>query len=185
MDNYSFHVAWSEDDSAYVALCPEFPGLSALAEAPEDALNELKVAIGLALDTIAESGDSPPTPQAITEFSGQFRLRLPRTLHQTLTTRAKADGVSLNTLAVTYLAQAVGTAQTEGRAARQYREVLAAWSSTLNQLQVRMVEFGQPVAASTDNTVAQPEYQDRLLQRLYDQSEDTTHRVEILGINYA
>lgn len=178
MDNYSFHVAWSEDDSAYVALCPEFPGLSALGEAPEDAVRELKVAIGLALETIAESGEPPPTPQAITEFSGQFRLRLPRTLHQSLAMRAEIEGVSLNTIAVTYLSQALGIAQTEGQAARQYRAVLATWLETFDRLQATMVEFGQTVSASTDYTVAQPEHQDPLLRRLYTSSQDTNYRVE-------
>jgi predicted RNase H-like HicB family nuclease len=37
-DRYTYRVTWSEEDSEYVGLCAEFPGLSWLAETPEAAL---------------------------------------------------------------------------------------------------------------------------------------------------
>lgn len=40
--------------------------------------------------------------------SGQFRLRLPKTMHARLTRRAAQEGVSLNTLAATLIAEGLG-----------------------------------------------------------------------------
>ncbi len=39
------------------------------------------------------------------EYSGQFRLRLPKSLHKHLAERAKAEGVSLNQLCVHILSK--------------------------------------------------------------------------------
>ncbi len=39
------------------------------------------------------------------EYSGQFRLRLPKSLHKHLVERAKAEGVSLNQLCVHILSK--------------------------------------------------------------------------------
>lgn len=49
-----------------------------------------------------------PEPLVYRGFSGQFRLRVPRSLHARLAHRADAEGVSLNTLAVTLLAAGMG-----------------------------------------------------------------------------
>lgn len=48
-------------------------------------------------------------PLTLPGYSGQFRLRLPRSLHGWLAARADLDGVSLNTLVVQLLAEARGT----------------------------------------------------------------------------
>ncbi|MBV8803165.1 MAG: toxin-antitoxin system HicB family antitoxin [Gammaproteobacteria bacterium] len=41
-------------------------------------------------------------------FSGQWRIRFPKSLHAALVLRAKQEGVSLNTLTATLLAQCMG-----------------------------------------------------------------------------
>ena len=43
--------------------------------------------------------------------SGKFIARVPKTVHAQLTTRAKAEGVSLNTLVLTFIAQGLGHKQ--------------------------------------------------------------------------
>jgi antitoxin HicB len=113
MANYSYSVAWSPRDAAYIALSPEFPGLSAVGGDPAGAIKELEVAIELALETYAEAGERPPAPSLIGEYSGQFRLRLPKSLHQGLVLRAEAEGVSLNALAMSMLAHGLGSAESE------------------------------------------------------------------------
>jgi hypothetical protein len=40
----------------------------------------------------------------VTERSGNLRLRLPKSLHKALADRARSEGVSLNTLMLTFLA---------------------------------------------------------------------------------
>lgn len=59
---YSFNVFWSDEDAAYIAVCPEFPGLSAFGETAEQALTEMKLALELAMETYQEEGWTLPEP---------------------------------------------------------------------------------------------------------------------------
>ena len=108
MFKYSMQLFWSEEDEEYVALIPEFPHLSALAGTPEEAAREAQVVAGLVLEVIAERGDDAPEPQVLSTYSGELRVRMPRTLHQKLAGRAQMENVSLNTLMVTLLAEGIG-----------------------------------------------------------------------------
>jgi predicted RNase H-like HicB family nuclease len=99
---------FSEEDNEYVALVPEFPHLSALAATPDDAVREAQVAAEAFLEDMAETGEEPPPPQILESFSGQIRLRMPKSLHRRLTGRARMEGVSLNTMIVTLLAESAG-----------------------------------------------------------------------------
>lgn len=105
MPRYSQSVAWSPEDNMYVAVCPELDNLMALAENEEDAVRELKIAVGLVLEDMKESGEEPPPVQTHTTHSGQFRVRLPRTLHARLVIQAKREGVSLNSLVNMFLVE--------------------------------------------------------------------------------
>ena len=51
-------------------------------------------------------------PQPGELCSGKFMTRVPRSLHAWLVTRAKQEGVSMNTLVTTYLAEALGRRKT-------------------------------------------------------------------------
>jgi antitoxin HicB len=114
--NYSFRVIWSDEDEAYVATCPELPGISALDARPDVALREAGNALALALETYAAEGWDAPAPSKIGGHSGQFRLRIPRTLHEQLAQYAEDEGVSLNALATALLAEGIGRRASSGRA---------------------------------------------------------------------
>lgn len=103
MKNYSYSVAWSEADEEYVATSSEFPGLSALAGTPEDAVRELHAAMDVAIDAYQSDGEPIPQPQFLSDFSGQFRLRIPKSQHAALSLRAEKEGVSLNAVVQTYI----------------------------------------------------------------------------------
>lgn len=105
MLNYSFNLAWSEEDSCYIATSSEFPLLSAFGETPDEALKEARVAMEGILQVYEEDGCPIPEPKTQKTFSGQTRLRLPKTLHATLHHEAAEEGVSLNTYIVTLLSQ--------------------------------------------------------------------------------
>jgi len=108
MLKYSSNVLWSEEDRGFIATCPEIPGVSAFGEAAEEAILQLKKAIKLAVETYKKEGWELPAPRQLTEYSGQFRLRLPKSLHAWLVHEAEHEGVSLNTYIVTRLAEAHG-----------------------------------------------------------------------------
>ncbi len=110
MRPYSFNVTWSERDNAYVATCPEFPGLSAFGDTAAEALEEAGIAVSLFIEEYEADGVPLPQPRTIPSHSGQIRLRMPKYLHGQLAHYANQEGVSLNTLIVSYLSEAVGAA---------------------------------------------------------------------------
>ena len=61
-----------------------------------------------------EDGKPLPKPGAGQETPAKFVLRLPRSLHAKLTTRASAEGVSLNSLVQVYVAEALGKQDERG-----------------------------------------------------------------------
>lgn len=111
MENYGYRVFWSEQDRGYIAVCPEFPDLSAFGETAEEALAEMKIALELAIETYEDEGWPLPEPRARPSYSGQFRARLPKSLHAELASRAEEEGVSLNTLLIRYAAAGLGRAE--------------------------------------------------------------------------
>lgn len=105
---YSITLRYSTDDEGYVATSPEFPGLSAFGTDPEEALNEAQTALSLFVEEYSASGRPLPEPQTIKPYSGQLRLRIPKTLHERLSLTADYEGVSLNTLMVHLLSEGLG-----------------------------------------------------------------------------
>lgn len=107
IDRYSIHLFADEQDGTYVAVCPEFPGVSAFGDTREEAIAEARVALELAVETYLDEGWPLPTPEGVPDEelpSGEFRVRIPRTLHAQLARRAAQEGVSQNQLVVYYLA---------------------------------------------------------------------------------
>lgn len=107
-ERYSFRVEWSEEDDAFVATCPEFPSLSAFGETRAQALEEAETALKLFIEEYEESGETLPDPRDLERYSGQTRIRMPRSLHAELSREADRQDVSLNTLMVSYLQKRLG-----------------------------------------------------------------------------
>jgi predicted RNase H-like HicB family nuclease len=107
-NKYSFHLAWSEEDEAYIANCPEFPGLLAHGGTPEEAIAEAQIALEGVIAVYEDSGMELPEPQTRQEYSGQFRVRIPKTLHRQAAEMAAQEHVSLNAFVATAIAARVG-----------------------------------------------------------------------------
>ena len=122
---YSARVFWSAEDACYVASCPEIDGLSGLGCSREEAVAELSTVLDMAVDTLAAGSEPLPVAAVRPAASGQFRLRVPRSLHVQLVNRAELEGVSLNTLAVTLLAQGIARVES-GRTGPRRGRVAAA-----------------------------------------------------------
>ena len=104
--NYSMRVEWSDEDEGYVAVCPELDDLPAFGETLEGAIAELKIAMDIVIEHLKEEGKKLPPRRTRLRPSGQFRIRIPRSLHAQLSSLADREGVSLNTLVNGYLAKA-------------------------------------------------------------------------------
>jgi len=111
MPHYSVVLQWSEEDGGYIATIPELPGLSAFGVSPEEAIRQLTVAKKAFLNVMAEDGEEIPDAEIFRPFSGQTRLRLPKSLHASLSLEARKNGVSLNTYIIMLLSEKSGQSQ--------------------------------------------------------------------------
>lgn len=118
---YGFRIVWSPEDDSFIATCPEFEGISGIGRSAEGAMREVRTALRLALETYASEGWELPGPQTLASYSGQFRLRIPRSLHARLAQRAEDEGVSLNSLSMALLAEGIGERTVRGGSRRALR----------------------------------------------------------------
>ena len=94
-----------EEGGGYLVSLPDLPGCIADGETIDTAIAEARDAF--TAWALAEREDRGELPAPKT-YSGQFVQRLPKTLHMRLAKRAASEGVSLNQLAATLLAQGLG-----------------------------------------------------------------------------
>ncbi len=111
-NRYGITVTWSEADKGFIATVPEFPGLSAFGETREEAVQEAQVALELFIEEMQESGEPLPAYKKKKAYSGNIRLRLTRSLHQQLAEYAEDEGVSMNAMIATLLAQSLAQEKT-------------------------------------------------------------------------
>ena len=104
MDKYPISIKWSDEDGGYIAAIPGILGLSAFGESPPEALTELKIAAHAYLQSLKKAGKPMPVFDKVAPFSGQLRLRMPKSLHAELSQAAENEGVSLNTYLISLLA---------------------------------------------------------------------------------
>ncbi len=64
-NKYAIHIFWSDEDEGFIAVCDEFPGLSAFGETREDALRESQIAIDAMVQTYLDSGLKLPEPKGV------------------------------------------------------------------------------------------------------------------------
>ncbi len=103
-NHYTYRVAWSPEDDAFVATVVEFPSLSWVAAKQAAALTGIRKLVAGVLEDMAGTDETPPEPIALRRYSGQFRVRVPEPLHRRLAREAAEQGVSLNQLVVSRLA---------------------------------------------------------------------------------
>ena len=100
----------AEDGGGWLIEYPDLRGCITDGEPPEDAIAAGREAKAAWIAAMREAGRNVPEPGADPTggYSGKWLLRTPKSLHRRLAERAEREGVSLNTLAVTLLAQGIG-----------------------------------------------------------------------------
>ena len=101
----------AEEGGGYLIEFPDLPGCMSDGETIEEAIANGEDAKRCWIDAMREAGRRIPPPSAEPGegYSGKWQLRAPKSLHRRLAERARREGVSLNTLAVTLLAEGLGT----------------------------------------------------------------------------
>lgn len=106
-----------EEGGGYSIYFPDLPGCWSDGATPEEAIENGRDALRSWLAVADEFGDDTPKP--FSAVSGRFVQRVPRSLHVQLIARAKAEGVSLNTLVVSLVSRGIGMQKHSGRTDRR------------------------------------------------------------------
>ncbi len=109
-DKYPFTIRplSNADGGGFLIEYPDLPGCHSDGETPEEAIANGRDAVHSYLASCRKHGDPIPKPSSPAGSSGQFRLRMPKSLHARLVARAESEGVSLNMLVVAAAAQSLG-----------------------------------------------------------------------------
>lgn len=102
---YRIEVVPDTAEGGYVASYPELPGCITCGNTAEEAIANAIDAKREWLAAAIEDGIKIPLPDAEENYSGQFKLRLPKSLHKQLAEEAKRDGISMNQYCVYLLSQ--------------------------------------------------------------------------------
>lgn len=94
--NYKIEVLKAEEDSGYVLNCPELKGCVTCADTIEQGLEMMEDAKKCWFSACLEDNIEIPEPNDVKEYSGQFKIRIPKSLHKSLAERSKNEGVSMN-----------------------------------------------------------------------------------------
>ena len=109
--NYSIEVLYSEIDEQYVAISPEFSNqMAGTGDTRSKAVAEAETALELLIEDYQEEGDELPHPRKAQKFSGNYSLRMPKSLHAQLSIMAEYEGVSINQYIISKLSYEIGLA---------------------------------------------------------------------------
>lgn len=93
---YKVEVIPDIDEGGFVASYPELAGCISCGDTMESAIANLLDAKKAWLEAAIEDGVEIPEPENANTYSGQFKLRIPKSLHRTLAEHSKAEGISMN-----------------------------------------------------------------------------------------
>ncbi len=96
-----------EEGGGYLISFPDLPGCISDGETIEDAIKNGIDAMNSWIKTSQEFNDPVPEPGS-NQASGRFVQRIPKSLHTRLAARAKQEGVSMNALVTSIIAESLG-----------------------------------------------------------------------------
>ena len=93
---YKIEIVPDADEGGFVARLPELPGCVTVGETVGDALANIEDAKRAWIEAAVEDGQNIPKPLSLDDYSGQFKLRIPKSLHRSLAEHAREEGTSMN-----------------------------------------------------------------------------------------
>jgi antitoxin HicB len=118
LTDYPFEVRplSSEEGGGYLISFPDFAECISDGESVDDAIESGRDALKATIAALKAKKLPVPAPNSGGVASGKFVARVPKTVHAQLATRARAEGVSLNALVLTFIAQGLGGTSGKARA---------------------------------------------------------------------
>ena len=118
LTDYPFEVRplSTEEGGGYLISFPDFAECISDGESVDEAIENGRDALKATVAALKAKKMSVPAPNSGGVASGKFVARVPKTVHAQLATRARAEGVSLNALVLTFIAQGLGGVSSKARA---------------------------------------------------------------------
>ena len=118
LTDYPFEVRplSTEEGGGYLISFPDFAECISDGESVDEAIENGRDALKATVAALKAKKMSVPAPNGGGVASGKFVARVPKTVHAQLATRARAEGVSLNALVLTFIAQGLGGSGAKSRA---------------------------------------------------------------------
>ena len=104
---YRMEIAPDDAEGGFAVSFPDLPGCLTCGETLEGALKNAEDAKRAWFKAALEDGYPIPAPNSTEEYSGQFKLRMPKRLHRLLAERSKQEGVSMNQYCVFLLSSKI------------------------------------------------------------------------------
>ena len=102
---YKLEIIPDMDEGGYVASYPDLPGCLTIGKTMQEVIKNAEDAKTAWLEAAIEDGIAINEPQSAEKYSGQFKLRLPKSLHKSLAEHSKQEGISMNQYCLYLLAK--------------------------------------------------------------------------------
>ena len=102
---YRMELIPDTDEGGYIVVFPELKGCLSSGETADEAVTNAMDAKREWFEAAIECQVEIPLPESAEEYSGQFKLRIPKSLHRQLALASKREGVSMNQYCVYLLSQ--------------------------------------------------------------------------------
>ena len=93
---YRMEIIPDTVEGGFAVRFPELPGCLTCGDTLEEAVRNAADCKKEWFIAAMEEGISIPEPVSEDEYSGQFKLRIPKSLHKSLAEHSKAEGISMN-----------------------------------------------------------------------------------------
>lgn len=93
---YRMEIVQDIEEGGFVVSFPDLPGCLTVGDTIEDAITNANDAKRAWLEAAIESGVAIQEPDSLEDYSGQFKLRIPKSLHKSLAEHSKREGISMN-----------------------------------------------------------------------------------------
>lgn len=102
---YKMEIIPDIEEGGFVAMYPELPGCITVGDTIEDVVANMIDAKRAWIIAELEEDREIPIPSDVDSYSGQFKLRLPKSLHKQLAENSRREGISMNQYCVYLLAR--------------------------------------------------------------------------------